>query len=306
VRSSRSLSLGLVALVALVALFATGACSSYINQRAADSTYQILVQSQVAVRRLADVELARDALPGGVVQLAAFALAYPDHRGFAELYAESACQYPIAFVFDDWEAASFAGDTTKAARLTDRLRGLLASCVDANLALLAPAWRHARTANSWQDQLASATRDDAGALRWIATADAIAIALAPMAELAKVPATLATLRKVTALAPGAHDADAEILLGTLEAQLGALGGGGDGSARFELARKTLGAGALIADVMYARAVLVAHRDRAGFTAALERVIGAQLATWPERRLANELAVTKAKRYLAAVDTLIAR
>ena len=51
-------------------------CSSFFENKAATSTLKILQQSNVAARRLADVQLAREAAPGGVVQLAAFATAH--------------------------------------------------------------------------------------------------------------------------------------------------------------------------------------------------------------------------------------
>ena len=67
-------------LIAWLAL-ATG-CSSFINKQAASSTYRILQKSTEAARRQIDLQLAREALPGGVLQLEAFSLASPDHRGF--------------------------------------------------------------------------------------------------------------------------------------------------------------------------------------------------------------------------------
>ncbi|MEO8553773.1 MAG: TRAP transporter TatT component family protein, partial [Kofleriaceae bacterium] len=76
--------------------------------------------------------------------------------------------------------------------------------------------------------------------------------------------------------------------------------GGDGHARFEAAR---GDGRLLADVMFARAVAIRRGDRALFEATLQRVLAADVRRWPERRLANELALRKARRYLAATDVL---
>jgi len=52
------------------------------------------------------VELARAALPGGIVQLAAFARAYPAEPRFVTLHANALCEYATAFVFDDWEDAA--------------------------------------------------------------------------------------------------------------------------------------------------------------------------------------------------------
>lgn len=299
-RAERAAALAVVAVGAVIAL---GACGGFIDRQAATSTYKILRASVDESRREADVELARAAVPGGLLQLAAFARAYPDFRGFAELHAEAICGYAVAFVFDDWEDATLGRRADEAARIADRLTGLLARCVDANLALLDPAWRAARTAggDALARRLPSATPADAGPLRWIATADAVAIALAPLRGLTSLAPTRAVLQRCATLAPGAHDADAELLLGTLEAAVHPLLGGPDGRAWFAAARRALGPGALWLDVTEARATL---RDRARLEAALRAALATDLARYPDRRLANELARRKATRYLAALDQLI--
>src|SRR5512140_29258 len=187
---------------------AVAGCSSFIEQRAASTTYRVLLRSREAAQRQADVELAREAMPGGMLQLEAFALAYPEHRGFHELYAEASCQYAVGFVFDDWEDAKLGGRDGEADRLARRLGPLLASCVDANLAVLVPAWRAARIRgpDAVIAALGSASRRDVPALLWIATADAVALAIAPMQHLTELPAITATLTRCSELAPGYQDA----------------------------------------------------------------------------------------------------
>jgi hypothetical protein len=298
-------------LVGLVAAAGCGGvssfgCSSFIDRQAASSTYRILVASMQAGRREPDLELAAAAIPSGVIQLEAFALAYPDHAGFRTLHTESICQYGTGFVFDDWEDATLAGRTADATRIAARLGPLLDRCTEANLAALPTLWQQAyrRGPEPIVALLGSATRAQVPALLWLATADAVRIALAPMRQVARLPAVEAMLARCAELAPGFHDADAEILLGTLEAARARLFGGPDGAARFELARRLAGDGALIVEVMFARGTAIARKDRALFTATLERVISADPARWPERRLSNELARRKARRYLAAADTLL--
>ena len=121
-----------------------GACSSWIDHQAAKTTFRVLNASVDVAKRQSDVELARAALPGGLVQLQAFAAAYPDERGFRVMYADAACGYALGFVGDDWEDAKLGGRALEAEQLAHRLSGLLATCVDANLALLRPTWRAAR------------------------------------------------------------------------------------------------------------------------------------------------------------------
>ncbi|HLL22070.1 MAG TPA: TRAP transporter TatT component family protein [Kofleriaceae bacterium] len=289
-------------------VLALAGCTSFIEGKAADTTYRILERGNVAVRRTADVELARDAMPGGIFQLQAFATAYPGHRGFKAMYAETLCQYANAFVFDDWEDASLGGRTADATRIATRLDTLLASCVDANLALLPTPWRaaHAEGGAAWKAVVAGAERRHVTQLLWIASADAVRLALDPMRGLARLDGIIAALARCIELAPGFHEADAELLLGTLYAGKSRFLGGPDGAAQFATAKKTLGDGALLVDVLYARGVLVAKQDRAAYTATLERVLAADVTKWPDRRLANELARIKARRYLAAVDLLVPR
>lgn len=281
-------------------------CTSFIDNKAASSTYRILEKSMVAAGRQSDLQLAREALPGGIMQLEAFSLAYPGHRGFKVMHADAVCQYAVAFVFDDWEEATLTGHGEVADRTAERLIGLTDACVAANLALLPPAWReaHARGAAAYEAQLATMTRAEVPAVLWIAMAGAVQIATAPAANLLRLPLVKAALARCTQVWPGYHDADAEILLGTLDAGLARFFGGSDGSARFAAARTLTGTRVLAVEVMYARGVAVAKKDRALFTSTLERVLAVDVTRWTDRRLANELARKKARRYLAAIDRLI--
>jgi hypothetical protein len=294
-------------LVASALVLAAG-CRSFVDNQAASSTYRILEKSITASGRQADVELARAALPGGIIQLDAFALAYPGHAEFRRLYADSLCQYTVAFVFDDWEDAQLGHRTDEQARLAARLTALLPQCVEANLAVLPPPWRAARAkgGDAWATMIARATTADARPLLWLATADAVALALDPLRNFGKLGAITAALERSAQLAPGAHDAAAELLLGTLTAARARFLPGSDGAALFQRARSLAGDGVLMVDVMFARGTAVARGDRALFEATLHRVLDADLARWPEHRLANELARIKARRYLAAAGELLPR
>ena len=289
----------------VLGVLAMAACRSFIDNQAASSTYRILSRSSEVARRQVDVELARDAVPGGLVQLQVFAAAYPDQLGFRELYAEALCGYVVGFVFDDWEDATLGGRVDEAARLELRLGPLLGACIDANLALLPPAWRAARDRGDALVALIDrATRAQVAAVLWIATASAVELGLAPLRNLGKLPVVRAGLARTMQLAPGFHDADAELLSATLAAAQSQLMGGDDGGPLFARARKLAGEGALIVDVMFARGVAVAHKDRALFEATLGKVLAADVTRWPDRRLSNELARRKARRYLAAEASLI--
>lgn len=286
----------------LLALLLLTGCSSFIEKRAASSTYQILKSGNVAARRLADVELAREAAPGGIVQSAVFAEAYPSHRGFRELHAESLCQYAFGFVFDDWEAASLTGRTDDARRIATRLEGLLTTCIDLNLALLPAEWRNT---DQWTALLPTAKREHVPYLLHIGSAEAVRIALDPLtAGIPRLKRAIAMLARCTQVSPGFRDAEGEILLGSLRAGMSRFFGGSDGEPDFAAARRILGPSAIVVDVVYARSVAVTRQDRKLFLELLDRALAADVSRWPDRRLANELARLKAQRYRAAVDTLI--
>lgn len=290
--------------VITVSLLALGGCASFIDDKAASSTLRILEKSMQAAPRQSDLELAREAMPGGIMQLEAFALAYPDQRGFKVLHANALCQYAVTFVFDDWEEATFRGRRDDAERLAERLARLLGSCTDAQRALLPAAWRDARSADAVAAQLPSLTPDQVEPVLWLATAGVVQLAIDPLKHIARLPVLRAQLTRCAEVAPGFRNADAEILLGTLQAGQASFLGGKDGSEYFARARKLAGAGVLNVEVMFARGVAVARKDRALFTATLERVLATDLQRWPEQRLANEVAVKKARRYLTAADALV--
>lgn len=291
---------------AAIHVFAMAACSGFINNQAANSTYRILEKSQAAARRQGDFELARAAMPSGIMQLETFALAYPDHRGFKVLHADAICGYAVAFVFDDWEDAWLAGRSNEAERLGKRVTQLATTCIDANLALLPPAWREARSKGgaAWDAIVDRVGFEHVPQLLWIATADAALLAIAPMQNAGKLNSIMHTLASSITRRPGFHDSDGELLLGLLESGRSQFVGGADGSATFAKARAQRGRGALLVEVMFARGTLVAKRNRAQFTATLQRVLAADVAQWPEQRLSNELARRKAQRYLTAIDVLM--
>jgi hypothetical protein len=290
----------------LITLLLLTGCSSFIEKRAASSTFAILKRGNVAASRLADVELARAAAPGGIVQMAAFAEAYPKHRGFRELYADAVCQYAKGFVFDDWEAAQLGGRADEARRIATRLHGLLTTCIDASFALLPDPWRAAAADNAkWNALLASAQREHVPALLHIGSAEAVRVAVDPMAAgIPRLQRAIATLTRCTTVAPGFRDAEGEIFLGSLLAGMSRFLGGADGEAQFAAARRVLGRSAILVDVVYARSIAVARGDRELFLRHLDAALAVDLSRFPDRRLSNELARLKAERYRAAVDSLI--
>jgi hypothetical protein len=273
-------------MIRLATLVLLAGCSSFIDNKAADSTLKILAKSTEAAARESDIALARDAMPGGLFQLEAFALAYPDHPAFREMHTDALCQYATGFVYDDWEEASLTGKD--AAPIADRLVPLLERCAAANRARLPATWTVETT-----------TRAQVPAVLWLASVGAVQLALSPMAHLAEIPQIQAMLARCATLQPGFRDAGAETLIAVLIASRAQMFGGPDGTAEFARAR-ALAPYALLVDVMFGRT----RRTRPELEAALTAALAVDLAKWPEHRLVNELARKKAKRYLAAAATLL--
>jgi len=277
----------------IAALLATVAgCGGFVRGQASSTTLEILTKSSAVARRQADPQLAREALPGGIIQLAAFAAAYPDERAFRVLHASALCDYMAGFVFDDWEEAALDLRDEDASVIAERLELLLEGCVAANVALL--------PTNVLEDPKL-AQKDHEPQLLAVARAGVIALALAPLANIAKLPLIRRQLARCAELAPGAHDGEADVLLGMIAAQLG-----DDAKPYFDRARKGAGPQALIVEVMFARGVLVPARDLEAFETALQRVLATDHKQWPEHRLANELARKKARRYLRVGSNLFRR
>ncbi len=286
--------------IILVGALGIASCSGFIDSRAADSTYKLVIASDKKARTQADVMLAREAMPGGVTQLAGFTAAYPEHAGFRALYADAICGFALGFIYDDWDAATLAGRGADADAAALRLHALIPECIDENLARLVPARRLLPPAALAPE----ATVDEVPALTWIAQAEAVQLALDPLVHLAELPGIVALLERCAALAPGANDGAAELVLATIAGSRPTFAGGDGGEVAFARARKAAGDGVLIVDVLAARTGAVTRKDRAAFAMLLRGVLDVEPTRWPERRLANELARLKARRYLAAIDTLI--
>ena len=261
-------------------------CSSFIANKAADTTLDIIGKSAKVAARESDLEIAKGALPGALFQLGAMELAYPDRPEFRDLHANALCQYTTAFVFDDWEDASLGGrDTTE---LGERLEKLLDRCLVEQQARLPTDWK-----------LETATAAQASIILSMASARAVRLALAPFAHMAELPR-------------GAGDAPALCLARARrarrrcrDADRGADRGPVAAARRPRRQRRVRrGEEARAGVAVDRRAFARTRKDRAAFEAGLNAAIAVDLAKWPDHRLANELARKKARRYLAHEDKLL--
>jgi hypothetical protein len=295
--------------IAIAGAVTLAGCSGFIQRRAASSTHSVMKRSSIAVQRGDDIELARAAAPGGLVQLEAFHLAYPGHRGFVELLAEGYCQYASGFLNDDWERAVLGGDGKAAMRLRTRTLRLLDRCIDYGLTLLGSDWKaaYARGPAAMSRMVAAAGKSDVQGMTWVAVGIATAIGMNPLdlGRLRFLSVTEAMLDRVVALDEDFRDATAHVLLGALDSSRPRFLGGNPeaGKRHFARARALTRGGSLMVDVVFARTYAVATKNRALFRKTLQRVLQADPTRWPERRLANEMAKAKARTYLAAEERI---
>src|SRR5690242_17731313 len=87
----------------LGAALASAGCESFQFNLAVGSTAMVVKKGSRALDRESDVQLAREGLPGTVLQLATFNTAAPDNPTFAELTAQAFAQYAFGFLEDDLE-----------------------------------------------------------------------------------------------------------------------------------------------------------------------------------------------------------
>jgi hypothetical protein len=285
---------------AIAAALALGAACSP-ERLAASTALSLAERTKGAFSQESELELARASIPGGLKQLEGFLLVTGKRRDVLQMLAEGYCGWGAGFLQDDWEAEVLErGGDGRA--LAESARVALGRCaryaawqlpapLDRVMELPEPAARAA---------LAAARPADAVPLYRIASAHATLLGVTGELLLAlRAPRMIAVLRRVVALAPELDDGQAQLLLAVLLASAPRVAGGDldEAERRLAAARQRSGGRLLIVDVLEARAVAVATGDRARFFAALVRAATTAPSVWPERRLANELAQRKARRYL---------
>lgn len=283
---------------------AQAGCSGWIERRAVRSTVEMIGRTRAAMAQESDIALVREATPGGIKTLEGFYLIDPGNRALIALLAESYCQYAAGLLQDDWEAALFAGELEAAGAVRARARIHLARCVSYGVRLLDPVWL--ATIYERPGELAllarGARRRDVTGMFWVALGLGTMIGMDPMdARLtAYLPAVVAMLERVIELDEAHQNGLALMTLAIiLSSQSAAVGGEPErGKALFERARALTGGKSLMIDTMMARTHAVTTRDQGAYRALLEGVLATPASVWPEQRLANELALRKARRYLA--------
>ena len=278
-----------------------------VDRFAARQTIDLVARSLPAIEQDSDPDLVEAAAPGGILQLEGFYVAWGPDRQLETLLARATCGYAAGFLADRAEAADLDGDGHAARALATRARSLLGRC--ASWALLGLGGRYAGILDDSPGDaaatLARATPDDAELLYWLGTAVAASIGTTPddLHIIALAPRATALLERAVALDDGVDHGRAHVVLGILySAQSAAVGGDpARGRQHFEHALAISGGSLLLARVMLARYFAVTTRDAARFDRELAEVIATSPSRWPARRLDNELAHRKARRYLTHRD-----
>ena len=292
-------------LVGLGLAVAVAGCSA--TRFAADQTADVLAIAAPALDQESDVELARAAAPGQLKTVEGFYLASPENKVLITILAKGYCEYTFGFLENDIEVLTMSGRVDDAVPLVKRATGLYQRCMGYGLKLLGGSWAKA-FAGDIPSLLARIEKvDDADMVPGLFYT---ALGLASTVNLNRdnidfilyMPIAEALFEKVVKLDPGYYDGGSFMALGLAYVALGeALGGKervAQGKAHFEEAIRRTGGKYLIPKVLFAVGYGRATNNVKFFHDTLVEVLETPPSIWPEKRLANELAHIRARRYLA--------
>lgn len=298
--SSQRLSCHLYA-VAMAATLASG-CS--LIKLTADSTADVLEVAAPANAMESDVQFAREAAPGQLKTVEGFLMASPQNEKMLAILAQGYCEYTFAFLQDDIETLTMAGKVDEATPIVARATNLYQRCMGYGLRLLGGDWENALNGDSasFEKRVKAAGKDQVPGLFWTALGLASAIDLNrdDIEMVALLPKAITMFARVNELDEGFYNGGAHLGLGMFyTAQGTAMGGNPDeGKKHFERAVALTHGKYLMPKVLLALGYGTVTQNRQFFHDTLEEVVGTSPAIWPEQRLANELALIRARRYLA--------
>ena len=238
-----------------------------------------------------DVELMRDGLPAGLIQMDGFIKSAPNDKLLLKA-AESYFGY----------AFSFVEDVNK-----PRASALYLKAREYALRVLRKNRQFDEQAPDLKDMLAKCGKHDVPALYWTASSWLAWIGL----NLNK-PEAMMDLPKVEAMLQRVVELDEKFYYGTSHMMLGSIyagqpknmGGNPEkANKHFQRAFELSGSKLLVVQLMYAKFYAVQIQDKALFVKTLSEIIATPVDSFPERNLANEVAKRKAKDLLEKADTL---
>lgn len=295
----------------LVVLLSAG-CSDFMVNLTVDSTAPVLKRASASFDAESDVQLAREALPGNLKTIDGFLAARPENAELLELTALGYVQYAFGFLEDDLESLP-AGDSPKRSELIARCTDLYDRAYDIGLRHVALDRGEVRkiAREGRLDALAPALqkvgKDAVPGLNWagVALASSINLHRDDIERVADLPKAMQLLQRAYDLDRTYYNYNSALSLAVIyAAQSKAVGGDPEkAKALFEEVIKATKGRYQMAQVLFARYYATVTLDRALYEKTLKDVLATPASVWPEQRLANELALRRARRYLAQADDL---
>jgi predicted anti-sigma-YlaC factor YlaD len=258
-----------------------------------------------------DPELIRDAVPFGLKTMESVLASDPRNESLLLALCSGYTQYAYAFVAADADAADFAGRLAEAKQLRARARRLFLRARGYGLRALDEQRDGLGTKltglRDLPGVLARARKEEVPSLYWTASAWTMAIvsAKADLGLVAELPAPVAMMERALALDESWSEGSIHEFFIAYDATRTEREGGGAARVRahhdraLELSHQQK----LGPRVSLAEGLLVQAQDRAGFTAALEEVLKADVDAAPRFRLVNTLAQRRARLLLDHADDL---
>ena len=295
-----------------VLLLALGGCHEFMINMTVDSTAPVLKRASASFDAESDVALAREALPGNLKTIDGFLAVRPEQSDLLELTALGYVQYAFGFLEDDLESLP-PGDSPRRRELVARCTDLYERAYDIGLRQVALDRAEVRgiARTGRLDALAPALKkvgkDSVPGLNWagLGLASAINLHRDDIERVAELPKAVALLERAYQLDRGYYNYNAALSLAVIfSSQARAVGGDPDRARALfdEVVAGTQGR-YLMAKVLMARYYATVVQDRPLFEKTLKEVLATPGSIWPEQRLANELALRRAHRYLAQADDL---
>ncbi len=286
-RAFRLLALGIAAIT-------TGCGAS--SRLAVHSMVPILNESVIQTYRDADVETAKEAMPGSLVLLRGMCASQPDDRNLSGLTAQLYYSYGMGFVEDEdpARAQSLYAEGLRIGRAALLRRGWFAR---ADAAVPLPD----------SSAVAKMCRDDVPLMVWTLAnwASWIGLNVQDPEAVAQLPRLQVYLDRVLALQPDYFFGLPHALAGAMLCFRPRLFGGNPdkGKGEFDEAFRISGGKLLIYQVYYARYYCRQVMNENEFNRALQQVLDAPPDLFPEYRLLNEVARIKARRLMEMRDEL---
>ncbi|HYX36674.1 MAG TPA: TRAP transporter TatT component family protein [Oligoflexus sp.] len=270
---------------------------------------EIVADGVPAFEKDDDLELIRDAIPGNLKLLEAMLESDPGNRKIPTILAQMYASYSFAFLEGDLETPG-VGDKAMLKERINRFyergqrygeRALIGSNKKCEQGL--------KVLTELDSCLSGLDKDDVPALYWYGFNIAAYMNrnLDSMAALAQGPKMEKVMQRVVALNESYNFGSAHLFLMLYYGGRSQMMGGNakKGDDHYKAIQKLAGTDFVLADVFYARYVLVQNDDREGFEKMLKAAIARNVDTdkAPQLRLYNSLAKSRAKLYLNSVEDL---